>query len=84
MAIQALTAQIFICYTLPLRSILWTMWYRELGGNKGLDYKPEKKKSRKTSKRPSEKLMEASHKKYSKTKIDSNILRRAMEKDDEE
>ena len=27
-------AQIFIQYTLPLRSILWANWYRELNGGK--------------------------------------------------
>ena len=42
------------------------MWYREL--NK--------------AKSPSEKLMEKSHKKYGKKKLDKNIIKRAMEKDD--
>lgn len=62
-------AQIFIQYTLPLRSILWSMWYKNL--NKS-DSKPVEKK---TKKRPSERLMEESHK-----KLDRNILKRAMEK----
>ena len=39
---------------------------------------------KKSKKRPSEKLMEASKKKYSKKKIDDNILRRAMEKPENE
>lgn len=72
-------AQIFIQYTLPLRSILWGLWYRKLQGS--LPKQVEKKK--RSSKRPSEKLMEASSKKYSSKKIDRNILKRAMEKDDE-
>ena len=72
--------QIFIQYTLPLRSILWGMWYEELNGNIPKTAEP---KSKKTKKRPSEKLMEASHKKYATKKIDRNILKRAMEKDDE-
>lgn len=77
--VETIIAQILIQYTLPLRSILWSLWYKER--NKGLD-KPILKS---TKKRPSEKLMESSRKKYSsKKKIDSNILRRAMEKDDEE
>ena len=69
--IQTFVAQILIQYTLPLRSILWAIWYKELAcGTK--------------SQRPSEKLMEASRKKYSKKKIDKNILKRAAEKDDDE
>ncbi len=65
-------SQIFIQYTLPLRSILCGLWYKDLNGS--LPAKTEKKKSSK--KRPSEKLMEESHK-----KLDKNILRRAMEKE---
>ena len=81
--IQTTIAQILIQYTLPLRSILWSMWYKEL--NNGL---PKQElmsaKKKKSSKRPSEKLMEASAKKYSKRKVDDNILRRAMEKDEDD
>ena len=81
--IQTIVAQILIQYTLPLRSILWSMWYKELNqGIPALELPVAKK--RKSKKRPSEKLMEASKKKYSKKKIDDNILRRAMEKDDDE
>lgn len=79
--IQTIIAQILIQYTLPLRSILWSMWYRELAGNV-LQAKEQLPKKRK-SKRPSEKLMEVSHKKYGKKKLDSNILKRASEKDDD-
>lgn len=77
--VQTIVAQILIQYTLPLRSILWSMWYRELTKS---DFKPKENKKRK-AKRPSEKLMEASHKKYGKKKLDSNILKRAAEKDEE-
>ena len=81
--IQTMIAQIFIQYTLPMRSVLWSMWYKEL--NNGL---PKQEllttKKGKSKKRPSEKLMEASSKKYSKKKIDDNILKRAMEKEDKE
>jgi len=73
------TTQIFIQYTLPMRSILWSMWYKELGGNTGF---VQEKKSKKSSKKPSEKLMEVSHKKYTTKKLDRNILKRAMEKED--
>lgn len=73
-AVTTTAAQIFIQYTLPLRSILWGLWYEELNGT--LPVKSTKKK-------PSEKLMEASKKKYSSKKLDRNILKRAMEKDDE-
>lgn len=77
--IQVFIAQILIQYTLPLRSILWSMWYRELN-----DISVSSKK-----KRPSEILMEKSHKKYSRKKtvkkrLDKNILKRAAEKDDED
>ena len=86
--VQITITQILIQYTLPLRSILWSMWYKELNnGIPNIDLPKTKKK--KSSKRPSEKLMEASHKKYStkktkKEKLDDNILRRAMEKDDDD
>ena len=72
---ETFIAQILIQYTLPLRSILWSLWYKELGENT--------KKSDKKNKKPSEKLMEESHKKYGKKKLDKNILRRAAEKDEE-
>ena len=64
-SVQTIFAQIFIQYTLPLRSILWSMWYKEL-----------------SKKRPSENLMEKSHKKYGKKRLDKNILKRAAEKDE--
>lgn len=83
--IEVTITQILIQYTLPLRSILWSMWYKEL--NNGIPSQDlPKTKKKKSSKRPSEKLMEASHKKFSskKQKLDDNILKRAMEKDDEE
>ena len=80
--IETVLAQIIIQYTLPLRSILWSLWYKELGGSGEINIEASGKK--KKSKRPSEKLMEASHKKYGKKKIDKNILKRAMEKDDED
>lgn len=75
--VLTLIAQIFIQYTLPLRSIMWSMWYETLS-------KSTPCASQKTSstKRPSEKLMEASRKKYSKKKLNSNIIKRAYEKDE--
>ena len=88
--IKVFAAQILIQYTLPMRSILWSMWYKELNGGRGKyaggyaenEIKSAGKKS-KGKKRPSEKLMEESHKKYGKKKLDKNIIRRAAEKDDE-
>ena len=84
MIVSSFVAQIVIQYTLPLRSILWALWYKQLNGGKfGSNQEISSSKSRKKSaKRPSEKLMEESHKKYSSKKIDRNILKRAMEKDD--
>ena len=80
--IQTFVAQILIQYTLPLRSILWSMWYRELAK---ADFKPKETTSKKRkTKRPSEKLMEASRKKYSKKKLDPNILKRASDNDEED
>ncbi len=72
--IQTFVAQILIQYTLPLRSILWSLWYKNL--NSGIS-------KTSSSKRPSERLMEKSHKKYGKKKLDRNILKRASEKDEE-
>ena len=80
--ISTIVAQIFIQYTLPMRSILWGMWYKELNGGK-ISVVKEDKPSKKRSKKPSEKLMQASKKKYSTKKLDRNILKRAMEKDED-
>ena len=77
--VQAIIAQILIGYTLPMRSILWGLWYKKL--NKEMP--SGEKKTKRRTKRPSEKLMEESSKKFGKKKIDDNILRRAMEKDEE-
>ena len=83
--IKVFIAQILIQYTLPLRSILWSEWYEELSHNIAItDAKPTTGKTKRSSKkRPSERLMEESHKKYGKKKLDSNILKRAAEKDDD-
>lgn len=74
-AIQTFIAQIIIQYTLPLRSILWSLWYKNLKGNAAASSKSSSKK------RPSEVLMEESHKKYGKKMLDRNILKRASEKE---
>lgn len=79
MLVELVVAQIIIQYTLPMRSIIWSLWYRE-----NAQEKISLSTSKKSKLKPSEKLMQASKKKYSKKKIDSNILKRAMEKDDEE
>ena len=71
--------QIMIQYTLPMRSLLFGLWYKELDDSSEPTVQKKKKSS---SKRPSEKLMEESHKKYSSKKIDKNILKRAMEKEE--
>ena len=91
--VSMLVSQIVIQYTLPLRSILCGLWYKELNGSLP---KIEKKKRSSKSKKPSEILMEESHKKFGddtkkektfdndfKT-LDRNILKRAMEKSDDE
>lgn len=82
--IEVMVAQILIQYSLPMRSILWSLWYKEL--NNGFPHIEGHKSvtSKRKSKRPSEKLMENSHKKFAKKKLDDNIIRRAMEKDDED
>ncbi len=80
LTVEAFIAQIIIQFTLPLRSIFCSLWYKERASLNTDSHSAGKK----SKKRPSEKLMNATSKKYSKTKIDSNILRRAMEKDDDE
>ena len=82
--VNTLIAQVFIQYTLPLRSILWAMWYKELNGGKLYVNNEDKPKTRKKSsiKRPSERLMDESNKKFATKKLDRNILKRAMEKDE--
>lgn len=74
-------SQILIQYTLPLRTLACGLWYKNLNTDTQSYQSTHKRNS---SKRPSEKLMEETNKKYSKKKIDKNILRRAMEKDDEQ
>lgn len=80
--VSTVVAQILIQYTLPLRSLLWSNWYKELNSGIAEPEIPSNSKN-KQKKRPSEKLMAASKKKFSKKKLDDNILRRAMEQDDE-
>ena len=80
-AVTTTVSQIVIQYTLPLRSILFGMWYKELNSGK-FGFSSEEKTKKKSSKKPSEKLMTESHKKFAKKKIDRNILKRAMEKDE--
>lgn len=76
---ETFIAQIIIQYTLPLRSVMWSIWYNECNKISVEPYNTNKSK-----KRPSEKLMENTRKKYSsKKKLDSNILKRAMEKEDD-
>ena len=72
--------QLAIQYTLPMRSIMCGLWYKELNGS--IPAQIEKKKSSK--RRPSEKLMEESHKNLTEKskKLDRNILKRAMEKEE--
>ena len=57
------------------------MWYKELNGGK-LYVSNEDKPKKTSKKKPSEKLMEATNKKYTSKKLDKNILRRAMEKEE--
>lgn len=80
--VSSLIAQVFIQYTLPLRSILWAMWYKELNGGKLYVNNEDKPKKKRSIKRPSEKLMDESNKKFATKKLDRNILKRAMEKDE--
>ena len=79
--VTTFVAQIFIQYTLPLRSVMWSMWYKELNGGK-IYVSNEDKPKKSSKKKPSEKLMEASDKKFSSKKLDRNLLRRAMEKEE--
>ena len=60
---------------------MWALWYNELNHTVNKVEKTSQKKS--TKKRPSERLMESTRKKYAKTKIDNDILKRAMEKDED-
>lgn len=77
---ETILFQIIIQYTLPLRSILWALWYKELDKSP----KTTSVKNIKNSKRPSEKLMEASNKKYGKKKLNRNLIERASKKDTDE
>lgn len=77
--VNATIAQIFIQYTLPMRTILWALWYKEL--DNGASESSVTSTTQKIKKRPSEKLMEASKKKYGKKKLDRNLIERASKKD---
>ena len=74
--VSAFIAQILIQYTLPMRSLLWGMWYKELNGSIPA---VEKKKRSSKRKKPSEILMENTHKRVVSEKLDRNIIKRAME-----
>lgn len=89
MIIRITITQIIIQYTLPMRSILWCIWYDELNKNSTVTNKKIQKTSCKTKNKkeklkPSEKLMIESNRKFSTKKLDRNILKRAMEKNDYE
>lgn len=79
--VTILFTQIVIQYSLPYRSLLWGIWYKEL--NKKSDLKGSSKK-KPSKKRPSEKLMEETNKKFGQKRLDKNILQRAMEKEEDE
>ena len=82
LGVSSIISQILILYTLPFRSVLFGLWYKELNSSNTASDSVKKKPSKK---RPSEKLMNETHKKYSGTKrLDKNILKRAMEKDERE
>lgn len=80
--VGSIIAQIFIQYTLPLRSILWCLWYKQLNNGTLSSSDEIIKKKKKSKKRPSEKLMDSTNKKFASKKLDKNILKRAMEKED--
>lgn len=63
-------------YTLPIRSICWTLWYKNLFDGDILDDKPKKQKS-------SSKKIKAKTFKIEKRGIDPEIIRRARLEDDE-
>lgn len=72
-----------IGFTLPLRSICWTLRYENLnGGFEDLKQKPVKKKKRIT-KTPSKKITKTPSFKIETRKIDPEIIRRARMEDDE-
>ena len=82
--IEILIAQVIIQYTLPLRSIMCSILYKNLAKKTTIVKETKTRKKYTTKKRPSEKLMESSHKKYGTKKLDRNLMRRAYEKDYED
>ena len=65
--ISNLTFFVALGFTLPLRSISWTLWYKNLAAFKEQPEQKTVKQSRKTAQK----------------KLDKNILKRAMEDDEE-
>ena len=65
--LASFTMFVALGFTLPIRSIAWTLWYDNLNALTNTEEKPAKKK-RKTKQK----------------KLDKNVLKRAMEDDDEE
>ena len=79
MIVQNIIMFIAVGFTLPLRSICWTLWYNNLN-----DYIPEeapKQKKTKSNKKISKKLPKTF--KIEKREIDPEIIRRARLEDDE-
>lgn len=72
---------IIVGYTLPIRSICWTLWYKNLVDEKDVldQAQPQKRKSRKSS----SKKTTAKTFKIEKRGIDPEIIRRARLEDDE-
>lgn len=77
--VKQLIFLLVVGFTLPLRSICWTLWYKNLNT---AEVVPAKKKSKKTDKKTPSK-MEGKSFKIEKREIDPEIIRRARWEDDE-
>ena len=69
-------------FTLPIRSICWTLWYQELAEANYPEVKTTKKKTKKVAKKAPQKTVAKTFK-IEKRGIDPEIIRRARLEDDE-
>lgn len=77
--VKQLIFLLVVGFTLPLRSICWTLWYKNLNTEEPAQVKKKTKKTEK--KKPSK--MEGKSFKIEKREIDPEIIRRARWEDDE-
>ena len=82
MLVKQLVFLLVVGFTLPIRSICWTLWYKELANADFPEVKKPKKRAKKAVTKNSQKTVAKTFK-IEKRGIDPEIIRRARLEDDE-